>query len=100
MEIRTEERSGSSKMRATWAGLSGHPAALRVPPSRARRRGARHVRFAVWTTLLVTIVCVAGAVASPARTSRNASEATIARAATAHVAPLPVRPAGPAPFHR
>jgi hypothetical protein len=80
MEIRTEERIGSRKMSAT--------------SSRARRRGARHVRFAIWTTLLVTIVCVAGALASPARTSRNALEASIARAVTAHVAPPPVGPAG------
>jgi hypothetical protein len=99
MEIRTEERSGSRKMHATWVGMSGHPAALRVLPSRARRGGARHVRFALWTTLLVTIVCVAGAIASPARTSRNAP-ASIGPAATAQIAPLPVGPAGRAPFHR
>jgi hypothetical protein len=65
MEIRTEERSGSRKMHATWASMSAHPAALRVLPSRTRRRAARHVRFVIWTTLLVTIVCVAGAIASP-----------------------------------
>ena len=99
MEIRTEERSGSREMHATWAGTSGHPAALRVLPSRARRRGARHVRFAIWTTLLVTIVCVAGAIASPAGASRNAPAAPRAPAATVRAAPLPVGPAGHVPFH-
>jgi hypothetical protein len=48
---------------------------------------------------LVTIVCVAGAVASPARTSRDAPAASIAPAATARVAPLPVGPSGRGPFH-
>jgi hypothetical protein len=97
MEIRTEERSGSRNIRATWAGVSGHPAALRVLPS-PRRRRARHVRFAIWTTLLVTIVCVAGAIASPAGASRNAPAAPRAPAATVHVAPFPVGPAGRVPF--
>jgi len=70
--------------------MKEHDGSIRAPSAMAPSAGVavggrgRHVRFAVWVTLLVLVVCLLGAIASPAKTATRHPSAVAGRNTVSH----------------
>ena len=71
MGVRMKEHEGSIVAPSAGAGVGERGQSQHVPPRRHHPGRARRVRFAVWVTLVVVVVCLLGAIASPAKTSKK-----------------------------